>query len=148
MVSVLADAPAGTGIVAAMIFPLPALITSRGMMTAPDEVVPALDGGTTGIVTGGALPTTFEPLAGEVAPADDAGDPAAPLAPTGAVAEDPDALPALPADPDELLSPATAPESELPPPPPHALTQRTAPLTMDTNSTRLSLIIIYMMRKR
>jgi hypothetical protein len=119
------------------------------MITAPDAVVPALDGGArTGIVTGGALPTTVEPLAGEIAPTEDAGDAPAPLAPTGVVADEPDAPPALLPDPEELLSPATAVESELPPPPPHALTLRIAPPTMDTNITRLNLIIIYMLRKR
>ncbi len=125
-----------------MIFPLPALITSSGIITAPDAVVPALDGGaSTGIVAGGALPTTFEPLAGEVTPADDAGDVAAPLAPSGVIAFEPDAPAALPPDPDELVRPAMAVESELPPPPPHALTPRITPLTMETNSTRLNLII-------
>jgi hypothetical protein len=118
-------------------------MTSSGMITAPDDVVPASEGG-------GELPTTFELLAGEVAPADEAGA-AAPRAPPGAEADPADgadAPDALPPDPGELLKPAIADESEPPPPPPHALTPRTAPLTMEANRTLLRFIIIYMLRKR
>jgi hypothetical protein len=43
MVRVFADAPAGTGSVALMTFPLLALITSSGMTTAPEVAVPTFE---------------------------------------------------------------------------------------------------------
>jgi hypothetical protein len=126
-----------------MIFPLPALITSSGMIMAPDGVVPASAGGEiTGTVGGAELPTTLDPLAEEVTPADAAGNAVTEPLPPADTADTADAAPAPP-DPDELLRPATADASE-PPPPPHALTLRIAPLTANTNSTLLSFIIIYM----
>ncbi|WP_086381500.1 hypothetical protein [Caballeronia sordidicola] len=127
-----------------MIFPLPAFMTSSGMITAPDEVVPALEGGSAGTIGGGELLTMVELLAGEDAPADVLGGTTEPP-PADADAEEADAPAALLPDPEELLRPAPAVESE-PPPPPHALTLKITPLTMETSSTLSIFIIINMLR--
>ncbi|WP_155524296.1 hypothetical protein [Burkholderia sp. PAMC 28687] len=127
-----------------MIFPLPALMTSSGMITAPDKVVPALEGGSAGTIGGGELLTMVELLAGEDAPADVLGGTTEPP-PADADAEAADAPAALLPDPEELLRPAPAVESE-PPPPPHALTLKITPLTMETSSTLSIFIIINMLR--